>query len=291
MTSPKSTLSTALLHIAKTHHKKLIGTFSLVALENVLFLCYPLVGSFAVNAVMNGQLWHALTYSLMVLVIWGVGSARRAVDTRAFVRIYAELAVPLIISQRTTDSTSTTTARVALSRQFVDFFEQHLPVFLTAFFSIVGSVIMLMAIEFWSGVTALIILLIFISILPKYTKVNDKLYFKLNNRLEKEVDLIERTNKHELTRHYDLVSRLRVLISNREAISYLVIGIAMSVLFGMTLARFTLYGYGSAGHIYAVITYLWTFAMSLDDMPRLMEQYAELKDIGKRVDVSHQTDF
>ena len=38
-----------------------------------------------------------------------------------------------------------------------------------------------------------------------------------------------------------------------------------------------------AGHIYAVITYLWGFAMSLDDMPRLVEKFSELKDIGKRV--------
>lgn len=40
-----------------------------------------------------------------------------------------------------------------------------------------------------------------------------------------------------------------------------------------------------AGHIYAVITYLWTFAISLDDAPRLLEQFSNLKDIGKRVEV------
>ncbi|WP_368500049.1 ABC transporter six-transmembrane domain-containing protein, partial [Moraxella sp.] len=43
-----------LIHIGKTHFKKLSATFSLVALENILFLLYPLVGSFAVNAVLNG---------------------------------------------------------------------------------------------------------------------------------------------------------------------------------------------------------------------------------------------
>ncbi|WP_239689929.1 hypothetical protein [Rodentibacter caecimuris] len=40
-----------------------------------------------------------------------------------------------------------------------------------------------------------------------------------------------------------------------------------------------------AGHIYAVITYLWTFATSLDDAPRLLEQFSNLRDIGKQVEV------
>ena len=41
--------------IAIDNKGKLSATFGLVALENVLFLLYPLVGSFAVNAVMAGN--------------------------------------------------------------------------------------------------------------------------------------------------------------------------------------------------------------------------------------------
>ncbi|WP_249932526.1 hypothetical protein [Campylobacter mucosalis] len=38
-----------------------------------------------------------------------------------------------------------------------------------------------------------------------------------------------------------------------------------------------------AGHIYSVLTYLWTLAISLDDAPSLIEEYSKLKDIGKRI--------
>ena len=286
---PSESLIGSLFHIAKTHRYKLMGTFSLVILENVLLLLYPIVGSFAVNAVMDGKLWQALSYAFMVLMIWSIGSAKRAVDTRAFVRIYADLAVPLIVAQRTTDSTSVTTARVGLSRQFVDFFEIYLPVFLTAFFTIIGSVVMLLLIEFWVGVIALFIVILLITLLPSYSKINSKLYFKLNNRLEKEVDLIERTHAKALIHHYDLVSRLRILISDREAVSYLVIGILAFILFGVALSLLTLTGYQSAGHIYAVITYMWGFLMSLDDMPYLMEKISELTDISKRIELKNQT--
>lgn len=139
----------SLLHIALLHRRKLFATFSLVALENLLFLLYPLVGSFAVNAVLAGNVKQALVYALMVFVIWAVGAARRAVDTRAFVRIYADLAVKAIINEKQKGSTSSASAHANLARQFVEFFEEHLPILITAAFSIIGSVIMLLLIEFW----------------------------------------------------------------------------------------------------------------------------------------------
>ena len=282
----KPNVFATLKSIAVQHKKRLSITFSLVMAENLLLLLYPLVGSFAVNAVLQGNLVSALAYALMVLIIWAVGSARRAVDTRAFTRIYSELAVPVIVNQRLKGfDTSTTTARVALSREFVNFFEQHLPILITSLFSIIGAVVMLLLIEFWSGVVALLIVLGFGLILPNYVKANDNLYFKLNNRLEKEVDCVERANQYELIKHYRLVERLRILISNREAVSFLCIGVAMCILFGVTLTVLTLTKGVTAGHIYAVITYLWTFAISLDDMPRLVEELSKLKDIGKRVEV------
>lgn len=38
-----------------------------------------------------------------------------------------------------------------------------------------------------------------------------------------------------------------------------------------------------AGHVYAVMTYLWTFVSSLDEAPVMVDQMARLRDIGKRV--------
>ncbi|OOR87065.1 hypothetical protein B0181_11205 [Moraxella caviae] len=272
-----------LKHIATTHKTRLIGTFSLVALENILMVTYPLFGSFAIDGVVNGNLLQALSYAALVLVIWTVGSARRAVDTRTFTRIYAEMVTDIISREhRQKQHTSTITARVALSREFVDFFEQHLPMIITSLFNIIGAVVMLLFIETYSGITALIILLIFSWALPSYTKINDRLYFRLNNRLEKDVIIIEQNQPYHTAKHYSLLSKFRIKISNREASSYLIIGVAMAILFGVTLTLLTTKG-ATAGHIYAVISYLWGFAMSLDDAPSLVEQLSQIKDIGKRI--------
>lgn len=251
---------------------------------NLLFLLYPIVWWFAINAVLSWETLNALLYALMVFIIWFVGSVRRAVDTRVFVKIYTELVVKAVMNQKEKWNTSSATAHANLSRQFINFFEEYLPTLITSTFSVLWAVIMLLIIEFWSWLVALFILLLFLIILPKYTKINDKLYFELNNNLENEVNVIEKNNYEDLKNHYNLLSKIRISISNREAFSYFVIGVMMAFLFWITLYILSFKNI-EAGHIYAVITYLWTFAISIDDMPRLVEKFSELKDIWERVDI------
>ena len=278
-----------LKHIGKTHRKRLIATFSLVGLGNLLMLIYPVFGGWAINAVIEGNVWQAMLYGLVVLLMWLVGATRRVADTRTFTRIYTKIAVPVVLEQRQREVPhSAVTARVALSREFVSFFEEHLPIAATSLVSIFGACIMLLGLEFWVGVLAVGILALFLWLLPRFAAISENLYFRLNNCLERDNHFIQKGNERQLYQHYGLVARLRVLISNREASGYLCIGVAMSILFGFSFVHMTLKGYGSAGHIYSVSTYLWMFAMSLDDVPRLVEQYSNLKDIGQRVELSEK---
>ena len=281
-----------LKHIGQTHRRKLITTFSLVGLDNLLLLVYPVFGGWAINAVMEGNVWQAMLYGVVVLLMWIIGAARRIADTRTFTQIYTEIAVPVVLEQRKREVPhSAITARVALSREFVSFFEEHLPIAATSLVSIFGACMMLLILEFWVGVLAVAILALFLWLLPRFAAISENLYFRLNNRLERDNYLIRDGNERQLYRHYGWVAKLRVLISNREALGYLSIGIAMSVLFGFAFIHMTLKGYGSAGHIYSVSTYLWMFAMSLDDVPRLVEQYSNLKDIGQRVELSEENNL
>lgn len=233
-----------------------------------------------------------MLYGVVVLLMWIIGAARRAADTRTFTQIYTEIAVPVVLEQRKREVPhSAITARVTLSREFVSFFEEHLPIAATSLVSIFGACMMLLILEFWVGVLAVAMLALFLWLLPRFAAISENLYFRLNNRLERDNHLIRDGNERQLYRHYGWVAKLRVLISNREALGYLTIGMAMSVLFGFAFIHMTLKGYGSAGHIYSVSTYLWMFAMSLDDVPRLVEQYSNLKDIGQRVELSEENNL
>lgn len=270
--------------IAKAYPGKLATTFSLVVMENALFLAYPLFAGFAVDAMVRGDKYQALLYAIVVLGFWAVGSARRAVDTRTFTAIYADMAVPVILGQRKLDqSTSTAAARVVLAREFVDFFERLVPTIATAIISLLGAAVMLVALEPWVGVAAVIALSLCATVAPEFSRRNERLHERLNNRLEKEVGLVERVGSHGLGRHYRLLSRVRTALSDREALAYLVIGMVAALLFAIAIWQLATGGHATPGHIYAVMTYLWTFVTSLDEAPAVIDQMARLKDIGKRV--------
>ncbi|MBK0351142.1 hypothetical protein BZY71_18905 [Leclercia adecarboxylata] len=273
--------------LGQRHSRKLILTFLLVAAENITMLLYPLLVGFAINAIVTGQALHAVLYAVMVFVMWAIGAARRSIDTRTFARIYAELAVPVIIAQREEQhSASTIAARVALSREFVDFFEKHLPVLVTSVASIIGAAAMLLLLQFWTGVACLFILAFFALFLPGFSSRNEALFVRLNDRLEKEVAFVNSASRRSLSRHYDVLARLRIKLSDREAFGYLAIGTVTAILFASTILTMSFEGGMDAGHIYSVMTYMWMFAMSLDDGPQLLEKYSQLKDIGKRVNTS-----
>ncbi|AGP44517.1 ABC transporter six-transmembrane domain-containing protein [Serratia plymuthica] len=276
--------SNTLKSLARRHRKKLFFTFLLVVAENVTYLLYPMLAGISINAILSGQMLNAMLYGVMILFMWCLGAARRSVDTRTFARIYAALAVSVVMTQRKNRlNPSTVAARVALSREFVDFFELHLPTLITSLVAMLGAAVMLLVIEFWAGVACLVILTFLACFLSRYAHKNEALYNKLNNRLEKEVDFVNKATVLSLERHYSTLATLRIRLSDREALGYLSIGALVALLFSLTIAWMTQSAGITAGHIYSVMTYMWMFATSLDDGPQLLEKYSELKDIGKRV--------
>ncbi len=122
--------------------------------------------------------------------------------------------------------------------------------FFTTVVSIIGSAFMLLFIELKVALACVLVMVVFALVLPRYVRRNDYLYLRLNDRLEKEAAAINLGKFSTLKRHYDIVSRLRVAISNREAMSYFIIGVSTAFL------TIDIGGKDSAGHIYSVVTYL-----------------------------------
>ncbi|MDA3073934.1 ABC transporter six-transmembrane domain-containing protein [Campylobacter sp. JMF_10 EL2] len=84
----------------------------------------------------------------------------------------------------------------------------------TSVVSILGSVFMLYFYEPIIASFCLIIIAVLAPFLPRYIRKNDRFYLKLNNRNENEVNLIEKGSPIAVSRHYDLLSRIRIAISS-----------------------------------------------------------------------------
>lgn len=273
-----------LLALLRDNTGKFALTFGLLALENVLFLAYPLFGGFAINAIIKGDAFAASSYALMVFGFWSVGALRRAVDTRVFTRIYASLAAEVAHEQHAQgQSTSRIVARVDLAREFVDFFEEHLPMMATSVISIFGAVGMLLVLNLWLGLACAAALLFVLIAFPAFARRNERLHDRFNSHLEREVDVLADGRKPRVLRHFRLLSDLQVRLSDLEASAYLALGVIAAALFLTAIIVLSRDDQVDAGRIYAVMTYLWTYLMSLDEAPRLAEHLAKLRNSAQRL--------
>lgn len=199
-------------------------TFGLLGLENALFLVYPLLGGFAIDAMLKGDALAASSYALMVLAFYAVGALRRAVDTRVFSIVYARLAAEVAADQHGRgESASRVVARVDLAREFVGFFQDHLPMLATSVISIFGAVAMLAWLNPWLGLASSLALALVLVALPAFARHNEGLQARVNDQREREVDVL--SHGRAVLRHFTLLSRLQVRLSDLEAGAYMALGL------------------------------------------------------------------
>ena len=118
-----------------------------------------------------------------------------------------------------------------------------------------------------------------------FSRISLRLNAALNDRLEREVELVSRGSKAGVRRHFGHRLRFwRVRISDAEAMVW---GGIEVVQIALTLAALALLGReGSsvtAGEIFAVLSYVWTYGESVNDLPTVVQKVSRLKDIASRL--------
>jgi len=261
-----------------------VFAYVLLVLENVLRLIQPFLLGEAVNGLLRdsylGLYWFLAGHAGHM----GFQFARMMYDTRVYSRMYARRVSTLVCNQRKADiPTSRVAARASLSRQFITFVEKQIPMFVSAFFSSVGAIAMLFYYD-WRIVAACVsvgIPVYFLNLL--YSRSVRGVSQKLHDRWEDEVEVIEKATDEDVAKHYDGMTSCWVRMSDLEARTT-----GLTELFVMGLMAFALLTVCRipdilAGDIFAVFRYLMMFVMGVDTIPRLVEQFARLKDIVRRL--------
>jgi len=120
--------STGMLQLIRVRRAAVAGTYSLALLENVCTVAYPALTGRAVDDLVRRE----FTGLTMLVAVWLVhlvlSVARQRIDTRVFMRLYAEIASHLVRVQQTQGhGTSKVSARVEMVRDIVGFFEKEVP--------------------------------------------------------------------------------------------------------------------------------------------------------------------
>jgi hypothetical protein len=259
-------------------------TFGLFNLENLLRLLQPYTLGLAITAALAGMSSGLWLFLLPYFMYLGITTARRMFDTRAFTRIYADLAADMVTGQRQRNiDISQVAARSYLARELVEFFERDFAVILTTIYSVLGTLVVLSLYDPLVALGAAVLVLV-PGVLHLWQGPQLRQWQRqVNNQLEQEVGVIIRGQADEVQRHYDLLRRLRVYLSDRAALHCGILEVFVCSLLLIVLARCCRQPETGVGQIFAVFRYVWIFAAGLTNIPVTLQQVQRLRDIGSRL--------
>ena len=277
----------ALRRIFIQHKYRLILTYSLFALEMLGSLLRPYFLGEAVNDLIAGSYRGLIILALVHFGYLGVGTLRHMVDTRTYTSIYTQLVTRMLSRNFDDADVSRLSAHSTLAREFIDFLEFDLNFIIEAVYNLVGSLILLF---FYDKIVVTVCLLILVPVTLisyRYGHRMKRLTQYKNDELELQVDVISTRDEQEINRHYRLLRKWQIRISDREAWNFGVMELMVLLVITISLLLITRHTgkVMQAGDIIGTYTYILKFVSGLDTIPYTVQRYSSLKDISQRIEV------
>jgi ABC transporter transmembrane region len=284
MASAAASPGNVLLPVARRHARALSLTYALTLIENGFRVAYPLAIGLAIDRLLASDPAGLIPLAMVWMAHIIVGLTRHLYDTRAFTHVYSDLVAEMVAAQRNIGVLpETLAARAGLARELIAFFQVSIPALVSAVTLFIGAVIMLFSHDWLVGAMALMALLPMLGAMLWFSQRSYGLNARLNDRLEREIDIVVRQSAPRLRRHLFTLRGWRIRISNAEATTWGVIEISMLVLAISVLVRLAgLEGVGP-GFIYAVLAYVFDFYDALNNLPIIIQDASRAADISRRI--------
>ena len=264
--------------------RRLALSYGLVVVENTFELLYPFAIGLAVDGLLDDDRTGVVVFAAISLAHIVVSFVRQRYDSRSFSQLYAVIATDLVHQQREEGIATTSIAgRTSLAGEYVDFYEQDIPLAITASFAVLGSLVMLFFYDPLLGLAAAAIALPVALLNRRLVQRSRGIYGRLNDQTEREVAVIGAGTHDEVRRHFRIISRQWVHLSDAEATSWSVVEVIATGLAIFALVRAT-DGAADVGAIFATIAYVWAYIGGFDQLPGVLQRMANLSDIRLRLD-------
>ena len=260
------------------------GTYALTVAENLCMLAYPTLTGRAVDELLQRR-YEGLAWLVAVWLLHLVLSfTRQRVDTRVFMGLYAAVAAHMVGTQQAGgQGLSTVSARVDMVRDVVGFFEKEVPMVLHNLLAVVGSLAMLFVYDRDAGFIAMAVLLPMGVVNTWYWRRAVRLNQGIHNQIEREVGDIASASPFRVRRHFLLLRRWRIKLSDAESWTWAVTELALMGAMVWILVDFTQSPAFSAGAVYAVLAYVYDYLEGLNQVPTVVNSVARLKDVRRRL--------
>lgn len=263
---------------------RIVLTTSLVLLESVATLLFPLFIGLAINGLLRDSFDGVIQLGVLTLVAVVLGSARRAYDTRAYSSVYAITATELVArEQRREASVSVIAARTKLLAEFVQFLEGSLPGIATSLINLVGTLIILAMLSlpvFW-GCLAL-----FGMVIVQYWltgNLNYRLNAGFNDELEAQVEVLASSDTALPKAHFERLMRWSVKLSDLETANYAVLFLGVVALLVLSPVALVDGPGAEYGFILAALMYVLQYVEDLAAFPLYAQELIRLGEISERL--------
>jgi ABC-type multidrug transport system fused ATPase/permease subunit len=264
----------------------------LVIIENVAWIIEPYLIGKVIDILIDKEYVDKTVNTLGPILAWiglfvinsSVGAYRRVYDTKLFTKIFTKITTYVSENSLLKNLTiSQTAARAELSYQYISFLQFRMPEIIETSISIFGAVIAMYLFDWRISLTC------FVIILPLY--IINKFYVKKVSRYQKEyhdtyenvVDVISKKDPKQVEEYYTNLAKPQVKISNWSALNFSLMRIVLLVIFMSVIYISIELDEWSAGELFSIVAYLWTFVTASEALPELMESWTSLQDISNRL--------
>lgn len=271
-----------LFSIFKRYKWRISLTLVLVLAEAGAMLLLPLVIGFAIDGLLAGSyagVWQLAAVGFGVLIS---GSLRRLYDTRVYSGIYVDISTETVEKDHVAD-TSTLNARVTMLKELVEFLENQMPELINSIIGLVGTVIILYALDFEIFLGCLAVLALMIVVFLATGKLTTTLNHHFNNAMEAQVTAIENRIKQPVRGFMSSLMRWNIKLSDLETLIFGIIWLGMTGLIVFSVVEAVGDGAIKAGAVMSIVMYVFQFADGAGMLPLYFQQFLRLQEISSRL--------
>lgn len=263
---------------------RVLATFSLVVIESMLDILYPLLTGLAINDLLDGRYDGLAHLAGLGLVSLTIGSVRRFYDTRVYSSIYCRISAEMVsVEQNKGSHVSKISARSGLLMEFVEFMENAMPEVIGAAVSLLGIIAIIASLNLNVFYACVGVLLFIFLVYAVSGKMNYRLNAGFNNQLEKQVEVLENRDGRKIKNHFKSLMQWNVKLSDLETVNYLFIWLAVIALFIYTPVIVIKSGTLKYGLVFSILMYVFEYIDKVIVFPIHIQQVIRLQEISRRL--------
>lgn len=281
-----------LRELFKRYRTKISFAVILVVIENLAWIIEPYLLGLVIDDLIDkayidptlNTFWPIFAWVGLFVLNSSVGAYRRVYDTKLFTHIFTKIAT--YVSQDSLEknlTVSQTAARAELSYQYIAFLQYRMPEIIDHMVAIFGAVIAMYLFDWRISVTCAVIIVPLYFINKFYVNKVSKHQKEYHDKYEDVVDIISKKDPKEVEKYYDDLAKPQVKISNWGALNFGLMRFVLLFIFIAVIYISIDLDEFSAGELFSIVAYLWTFVTASETLPELLESWTSLQDISRRL--------